>query len=465
MRILLLLLIGMTACTPYGEYIPPDVYTPPEWKNTNCSPEVEDFCQWWHVLRDEGLNALEEMALKKNYSLEEAFQNWQQARALAYVARAAEFPQVNLNPNFYKRESLIQFQAPGGLGTDVFRIQQPMYAIPLEASYEVDLWHQIYDNYRAAFYHAEAQFEAYNNALLSITSDVAVHYYTLRGLDSELDVLEQNRQIRKDAYDISLSRYNAGLVNFTDVSRAETELASVLADIENTTRLRNLEENILGTLTAIAASDFFIPHNPLGESPNTIPTGIPSDLLRRRPDIRQAERQMASAHMQIAVEYAAYFPALSFDGAIGYMSPLLHNLLDWKARFWSIAGNIAQVIFDGGAIQGNVEAAKAVYLQDVAIYQGTVLRAFQEVEDALGNIYYTIRQEKDLIIAVDSAEITLKLSADRYKQGLVTYLEVVDAERSLLENQRLVVRARAQEYLFTISLIKALGGGWNEPCE
>lgn len=465
MRIVILLLIGLTACTPYGDYVPPEVYAPPEWKNTNCAPEVEDFCQWWHVLDDEGLNALEEMALAKNYSLEEAFQNWQQARALAYVARSHEFPQVGLNPNFFKQSSLIQFQAPGGLGADVFRIQQQTYSVPLEASYEVDLWNQIYDNYRAALYSAEARFEAYNNALLSITADVGAHYYTLRGLDSELDVLEQNRKIRKDAYDISLSRYDAGLVNFTDVSRAETELASVLADIENSTRLRNLEENILGTLTAVAASDFFIPHNPLGESPTTIPTGIPSDLLRRRPDIRQAERQMASTHMQVAVEYAAYFPALSFNGAAGFLTPLLHNLFDWKARFWSIAGNIAQVIFDGGYIQGNVEAAKAVYLQNVAIYQGTVLRAFQEVEDALGNIYYTIRQEKDLIIAVDSAEITLNLSSDRYRQGLVTYLEVVDAERSLLENQRLVVKARTQEYLFTISLIKALGGGWNEPCE
>lgn len=461
MRLFLLLCISLSGCTPYGQYEPPAVYAPAEWKNPDCAVNVECFCQWWHVFQDEELNTLEEMALKKNYTLEEAFQNWQQARALAYVARSAQFPQVNLNPNFYKQESLFQFQGPGLLNTRPFRLEQALYSIPLEASYEVDLWHQLYDNYRAYVYNAESRFEAYNNMVLSITSDVATHYYTLRGLDSELDVLEMNRKIRQDAYDISFSRYNAGLVNFTDVSRAETELASVLADFENTTRLRNLEENILGTLTAVAASDFFIPHNPLGDSPASIPAGMPSKLLLRRPDIRQAERLMASSHMQTAVQYAAYFPDLSFQGAVGFMAPLLHNLLDWKARFWRIAGNIAQVVFDGGAIDGNVEASRAYYLQNVAIYQNTVLRSFQEVEDALSNIHYTIRKEKDLIVAVNSGEITFNLSSDRYRQGLVTYLDVVDAERSLLENQRLVVQARTQEFLFTVSLIKALGGGWN----
>lgn len=463
MRFLFIFIICLAGCTPYGPYEPPAPYVPSDWKNPEDAAPLETLCQWWSVFDDEKLNALEELALQKNYSLEESFQNWQQARALAFVARSAQFPQVGFNPNFYKQNNLILFQGPGGLNTSPFRIEQAQYALPLDVSYEVDLWHQIYDNYKASLYTAESRFEAYNNMILSITSDVAFHYYTLRGLDSELDVLEVNRRIRQDAYDISLSRYNAGLVNFADVSRAETELASVHADFENTSRLRNLEENILGTLTAVAASDFSMPHDPLQEAPVSIPAGIPSSLLRRRPDIRQAEREMAASHRQIAVQYAAYFPALSFDGAVGFMSPLLRHLFDWKARFWSIAGNIAQVVFDGGAIKGNVEAAKAVYLQNVAHYQDVVLRSFQEVEDALGNIHYVIRQEKDLVRAVKSSQVTFNLSSDRYKQGLVTYLEVVDAERSLLENQRLVVKAHTQEYLFTISLIKSLGGGWNAP--
>ncbi|MBA3815478.1 MAG: efflux transporter outer membrane subunit [Parachlamydiaceae bacterium] len=464
MRFLIIFSICLAGCTPYEKYEPPSVYSPSGWKNPDYADNVQALGQWWYLFEDEELNALEGLALEKNYSIEEAFQNWQQARALAFVARSAQFPQASLNPNFSKKNNLILFQGPGQVNTRPFRIEQAQYSLPLDVSYEVDFWHKIYDNYKAHLYNAESRFEAYNNMILSITADVALHYYTLRGLDSELDVLEMNRKIRQDAYDISLSKYEAGLVNFTDVSRAETELASVLADFENTSRLRNLEENILGTLTTVAASEFFIPHNPLKKFPPSIPAGIPSSLLLRRPDIRQAEREMASTHMQVAVQYAAYFPSLSFEGGIGFFSPLLHNLIDWKARFWSIAGNIAQVVFDGGAIQGNVAAAKAVYLQNVARYQDTVLRSFQEVEDALGNIHYVIKQEKDLIKAVKSAQVTFTLSSDRYRQGLVTYLEVVDAERSLLENQRLVVKAHTQEYLFTISLIKSLGGGWNDEC-
>lgn len=453
----------LTACSPYEIYQPPLTYTPEEWKNPVIESNLEAPCQWWEIFQCEHLNELESRALDKNYSLEEAFQNWQQAQAMAYVARSAQFPQINLNPNFIKEESLLQIysQKHGQTKSKLIRCDQSLYSIPLDVTYEVDLWNQLSNNYKAFAYNAQAQQEAYQTAILIITADVALHFFILQGLDSELDVLDKNRKIRQDALDITQSRYSAGLVNFSDVSRAETELAVIKSDWENTMRLRNLEENILATLTAQSASDFSLPHSPLDGIPPSIPSGIPSELLLRRPDIRQAEQDMASTHTEIAVQYADYFPALTFQGAIGYLSPLCHNLFDWKARFWSIAGNIAQVVFDGGAIQGNVAAAKAVYLQNVAIYQNTVLKAFQEVEDALGDIHHKARQKKDLFWAVENAKVTLDLTIDRYSQGLVYYLEVVDAERSLLENQRDLVKVRSQEYTSTVLLIKSLGGEWS----
>lgn len=465
-RYIIIALAGvLTACSPYGKYHRPAAYAPEDWKNPTADTIQSNLGNWWEVFNDEQLDRLEQMAFAKNYSLEEAFQNWQQARAQAYVTRAAQFPQIFFNPNFYKQESLFFLQgfptAPGQIPFAPIRIEQAQYTLPLDVSYELDIWHQLLDNYKSSIYNAQAKQEAYNTLILSISADVALHFYTLRGLDSELDVLIENMKIRQEALDVTQSRYDAGLVNFTDVSRAETELSAVKADFENTTRQRNLEENILATLTAEAASDFTLPHMPLNGPPPSIPSGIPCEVLLRRPDIREAERNMASSHLQIAVQYANYFPSLTFQGSGGYLSPLWRNLLDWKARFWYVAGNISQVVFDGGTIQGNVAAAKAVYLQSVAAYQNTVLQAFREVEDALGNIYYEARQEKDLVKAVESAQTTLNLSSQRYTQGLVYYLEVVDAERSLLENQRNLVKVQAQQYTAAVSLIKALGGGWD----
>lgn len=466
-RVLLIFsLFFLGSCTPYPKYRPPCASVPESWKGEVSQETPVAVPDWWAIFQDERLNELEVEAMTHNYSLEIAYQNWMQARMQACVARAALFPQASLNPSYFKQDSLFFIQGLPLFPAPV-RVEQAQYTVPLQVSYEVDLWNQLRNIYNSDLYNAQAQKEAYNNLLLSISADVATHYFTIRGLDSELVVLEQNIKIRQDALDITQSRYEGGLVNFIDVSQSQTALATVKADYENTLRLRIIEEDALATLLGQPASDFSNPNKPLLGPPPSVPAGVPSTLLARRPDIREAERQMAAAHAQIAVQVASFFPSLNIVGQAGYLSPLWHNLLDWKARFWSLAVNVAQVVFDGGAIQGNVNIAKAVFLQNAANYQQTVLRAFQEVEDALADIEYEARQVVFLEEAVKAAQTTLDLSMMRYTNGLVLFLEVVDAERTLFENQRNLVKVQSQQYLSTIFLIKALGGGWEslDSCE
>lgn len=469
------------SCNPYPRYRSPCVYAPPAWKEETTHEVTPCVEMWWEVFEDEALNELEQQAIHNSPTLDRAVQILRQAKALAVVAGAPLYPQLSLNPSFTKQDYLFLFQGPGTASTLIptpsipgssslsvpsapspgpFRIQQAQYSVPLNVSYDVDIWNQIRNGYNASIMTVEAKQQALNNVLITITANVAQTYFQLRALDSEKEVLEQSISIRHEALDVTSARYQAGLVNFTDVSRAETEFTNAKADFEDTVRRRILQEDLLATLTGQIASEFTVPYNPLGHFFPTIPAGMPSELLLRRPDLLEAERNMASTNTQIGVQYASYFPSLILGGAVGVQSPLWHNLFDWKTRLWSISANIAQMVFDGGTVRGNVEEAKAVYMQNVADYEELVLNAFQEVEDALANIKYYARQADELEKSVASAKTTLDLSTLRYQQGLVYYLEVVDAQRSFLDTQSSLVKVQGSQFLSTVQLIKALGGSW-----
>lgn len=473
----LLIVMAITAgCNPIAPYRPPATYAPVEWKketDPQTPPMISNACiqDWWNVFDDPVLDYLECLAVNNNYSLQAAVQNYLQAKAQAQVAGAPLYPSIGFDPVFTKQEGLFIGAGPSGttgsgavtggsIAATAIRGVFGQYTLPLKVNYEVDIWNQVRNGYYAALFTEEAQLEALGNVLLSITCDLAENYFILRSLDSEREVLLKSRVTRKNAVEINQARYDAGLVNYTDVTRAQTELANVEADYQDNLRQRSLQENILAVLTGTPAPEFSVEFSPLHNPPPVIPAGIPATVISQRPDIRQAERTIASDWANIGVAYANFFPSLNLAGSIGYQSPFWTNLLDWKARFWSYTISIAQVIFDGGSISGNLMSAEAQYLQDIANYQEKVLVAFREVEDALANIKYRYQQGVFLLESVHSSNQTFDLSQVRYDKGLVTYLDVVDAERQLLDAQRSYVRVFGGQYTATVQLIRSLGGSW-----
>lgn len=225
-------------------------------------------------------------------------------------------------------------------------------------------------------------------------------------------------------------------------------------------RQRTLLENMLATLIGMPASQFCIVNNPLLQIPPQIPAGVPTDILLRRPDLAKAERAAASEHALIGAAYASFFPSLSLSGTLGFLSPDLKNFMKWRSRFWQMAANSNETVFDGGKNCGNLEAAWARFKQASADYQQQVLTAFQEVEDALNNLEFQAKQYNNLQTAVNAARTTSRLSHQRYKQGLINYLEVVDSDRSQLDAELNLLNILGLRYNSTVQLIKALGGSW-----
>lgn len=471
------------SCNPISPYQKPKIYSPTAWKkdinqeNEQSKSDEKQAClsNWWQVFDDTVLDEFQEIAIKNNQTLKSAIQNYMQAKAQAEISRAPLFPSIFFSPVFYKQEGVFgafgNFNQGGGAQNgainasskaqdEILRGNFANYFLPLNVNYQVDLWNQVRNGYYAALFTEDASLEAFNALLLTITADVAENYYILRSLDAEREVLQESQLLRKNAVEINQARFDAGLVNYTDVSRAITEFADVNAEYTEMLRQREVQENILAALLGIPAPEFSVDLSPLYNEPPFIPSGIPASVIVQRPDIREKERLMASSWANIAVAYANYLPSLNLAGTIGFSTPFWSNLLDWKSRFWSYTVSIAQMIFDGGEVAGETHLAKAAYLENLANYHQNVLLAFQEVEDALAGIKYYHTQSLYLIESVDSARDTLGLSQERYNRGLVTYLDVVDAERTLLDSQRSQVKAFGNRYLAAIQLIRALGGSY-----
>lgn len=461
---LLLSIFCLTSCHLGPKYRTPVVCVPDHWKNPEKAVSEPCVDSWWEVFGDDTLNDLECLAIKNNPSLYVALERVVEARAMAGVSRANLFPQVTLQPQYTDSISLTRFQVPGTLGLPItnsaFRFQQVNGVLPLDLSYQLDLFGTYRGQFNSAVYNAEAEADAYYVALLTLTTDLASAYYRMRALDAQIDLLEVTKKVRKDAFEVNQARFDAGLVNYTDVTRASLEYTNAEADLYNAIRLRNIQENQVSVLVGVNASSFEIPHQALVMSPPQVPSNLPSAVLLNRPDIAQAERQMASQHALIGVAYAAFFPQISLTGSLGYSSPILHDFLTWKSRLWSLGASAVQTVFDGGRNISNLEESFARFHQTEGTYQNTVLIAFREVEDALSDIELQALQYESLQRSVESAKLTTFLSTDRYNRGLVNYLDVVDSERAELQVEITAINVLGDRYLSTIQLIKAIGGTW-----
>ncbi|NNM43609.1 MAG: efflux transporter outer membrane subunit [Chlamydiae bacterium] len=450
-----------SACHLGPKYQKPSVDdAPTEWKGPEQAVKTPDVEFWWEVFEDEELNRLESQAVKHNPSLYVALERVIEARAKAGVSFANLIPQLTFNPAYSNLSTKTDLSGLPHEGSGIFRLHQINYIMPLDLSYQLDLWGTYRGQYNSAVFHAQAQEEAYKVALLTLTSDLASAYYLLRTLDAQLDVLQSTIEMRKNAFEINHSRWEAGLVNYSDVSRASLEYTNAQAEFSDAKRLRTIQENRIAQLLGIPSSSFTMPHSPLKNAPPEVPAGLPSTALLRRPDVAEAERNMASQQALIGVAKAAFFPQISLTGAIGLASPDLKNLLSWQSRLWEIGAAAAQTVIDGGRNSSNLDVAWAQFRQASGGYQAQVLLAFGEVENSLSNIEWQALQFASLQKSVDSAKLTTSLSSERYNKGLVTYLDVVDSEREELQVEISALHTLGQRYISTIQLIKAIGGTW-----
>src|ERR1700730_8257403 len=416
--------------------------------------------QWWTVFRDDDLNALETQALSANQTLKVSMARLEQARATAAIQISTLFPTLSTSPSV-TRQRLSGNRATNGVPITLRPATQSTYLLPFTVSYEVDL----FGRRRRSIEAAEASYQAnaadVENVRLLVTSQLAGDYFNLRELDSELQILTRTVEALQKGLDLVNSRHAGGVASGLDVAQEETLLHTTRTQAVLLQQQRKQFEDAIAVLVGQPAPDFHVAPRVLSAEPPTLDTGLPSDLLERRPDIAEAERLMATANAQIGVAQAAYYPSLPLFAQGGLQAADIAKLANAGSAFWALGANVAQEIFTGGARRAQLQFARAGYDANVAGYRQTVLAAFQEVQDEITGLFVLIQAQQTQQQAMDAARRTLDISTSRYSGGFVSYLDVVTAPRDLLADEQQLAIIQGERLVSSVLLIKALGGGWD----
>ncbi len=463
------LMIFLNACLAGQKYSRPTAQTPPaykeqtssgqeaqEWKKAQPSDQVTRG-KWWEMFRHSSLNALEDRINISNQNLKVAEAQFRQARALVRVNRAGYYPTVTAGPSVTISHPSVNRSFRPTTTSPTFAD----YLLSGDLSYEADLWGRIRQTVEQSVANAQASAADLQNLRLSIQAELAVDYFTLRGLDADKQLLDTTVAAYEKALELTTNRYKGGVASGADVAQAETQLETTRAQAVDLGVQRAQTEHAIALLVGEAPSTFSVPPAPLGGTPPQTPTGLPSELLERRPDIAAAERSVASANAGIGIARAAYFPVLSLAASVGFESTRISNWLSWPSHLWSVGPSLVQTVFDGGRRRAVSDQSRAAYDATVASYRQSVLTAFQEVEDNLAAQRILAQEAQVQDVAVKAAERSLNLSLNRYKGGVVTYLEVITAQSAALSNKRAAVDILRRQMLASVLLIKALGGGWD----
>jgi len=449
----------LAGCAVGPDYKRPTVSAATTWKEGKVTTNAAILPEkWWNIFNDAELDSLQNQAVAANQDLKRAVARVGEARALARASEADLYPNLSSSGGHsLNRTSENVERAPRR------NFEYEEHYRQLELSYEIDAWGRVRRSIEAGKAELAATATDMQVVLLTLTSDVARNYFLLRSLDREKEVTQATVALRRDTVQLQQTRNQAGLINEVDVSRARTELANVEAELHSITRSRAQVEHALAILCGKAPSEFTISSASKTVVPPEIPAGLPSSLLERRPDVVEAEHKLHAECARIGIAEAAFFPTFKLTGYGGGATADLGTILSWQSRFWSLGPSIHFPIFEGGRNQANLNAAKARYEQSIASYRGTVLNAFREVEDSLSDLSTLAAQGGAVSRALASARDTATLAAQRYEQGLTSYLDVVDAQRAALQAERTEVQLAGQRAMSTVLLAKALGGGWQRP--
>lgn len=454
----------MAGCAVGPDYRKPVADTPPTWKieapwRESTPGDTLAKGPWWQRFDDPQLDALETQALAANPTLAVAAARLAQARAVVNSAEAGLFPQVTLGSrdqriNSAANRPLSNYAAPN------FSTVQNDYTLSFTVGYELDLAgraRRAIEGVRASEQQTRADFE---NVRLLLTSDLAANYYNLRSLDIELDVLNRSIALQRRALDFVTSRHDLGASSGLDVAQQQALLDSTLTQIDVLAKSRSQFEHAIATATGTPAPLFSLAVDVKPLVPPTVPLGVPSDILERRPDVASAERAMAAANAQIGVATAAFYPSVTLGGSYGVESSVISRLFDAPSLLWSFGASAAQTIFDGGRLRANVDIAKAGYDGTVASYRRTVLTAMQEVEDGITGLAALDRASAQAQRAVASSRRVFDMATARYEGGASTFLDVITAQQGLLASERQSAQLIGQRLLTSVMLVKALGGDW-----
>jgi multidrug efflux system outer membrane protein len=415
---------------------------------------------WWTVFRDDDLNGLESQALSANQTLKVSLARLEQARATAAIQVATVFPSLSAAASATRQRFSGNRPTNGALIT-LHPITQNVYAVPFTVNYEVDLFGRRRRSIEAAGASYQANAADVENVRLLVTSQLAGDYFNLRQLDSEVQILTRTVEALQRGLELVNSRHAGGVASGLDVAEEETLLNTTRTQSILLQQQRKQFEDAIAVLVGASAPDFHIAPRVLNAQPPTLDTGLPSDLLERRPDIAEAERQMAAANAQIGVAQAAYYPSLSLFGQGGWQAADIAKLANVGSTVWAVGANVTEDIFSGGALHAQVQFARAGYDANVATYRQTVLTAFQEVQDEITGLIVLIQAQQSQQLAVDAARRTLDISTSRYSGGLVSYLDVVTAQQNLLTDEQQLAIIQGQRLVSSVLLVKALGGGWD----
>jgi NodT family efflux transporter outer membrane factor (OMF) lipoprotein len=415
---------------------------------------------WWSIFNDPTLNEYEGQLLRANQSLFAAQSRLQQARALARVATAGQFPQLNVDVAG-QRQRISGNRPLLGSSAATFPITQNNFAVPFSLNYEVDLFGRVRRNVEAANASLQATAADLQNVQLVLTAELAADYFSLRELDSESNVLNESVAIEERGLQLVENRHNGGVASGLEVAQQATLLDSTRTQFTLVRQQRAQFEHAIAVLTGQSASSFSVPVASLEARMVPIPLGVPSDLLERRPDIATSERQMAFQNAQVGIATSAFYPRIMLSGGGGYQSRDITTLVNAPSAVWAFGADILQPIFNGGRNRANLVATRAAYDESIANYRQNVLVAFQEVEDALSGLSTLNEAWKTQAAAVADAQRALTIANNRYVGGVTTYLDVITAQANLLTGQRLATQLLGQQMVTSVYLVKALGGGWD----
>ena len=452
------LALSLSGCMMVGpDFTRPEVDLPRSYSGpaAGANGSLAVPANWWQLYDDELLNKLVIAGLERNVDVRRAIARIEEAEAVVREARAVTvFPQIEADIAAARSRSLV------GSTASNTRVTRNNFLLSARTSFELDFWGGLRRTREAALAQYVSTRYAHDVVSLSLAAAIAQAYFNLRVLDAQIVVSEESLRSSDESLDIARRRAQAGLVSDLDINQAGTLRAQIAAQIADLRRLRAVSEHQLGVLTGILeltvpAGDFeMLPKPPLP------PPGLPSALLERRPDIRQAEELYRSANAQIGVARAAELPTISLTGALGTQSSELGSLFSTGSGIWSLGIGIVGPIFDAGRSAARTDQAVARAKQAAADYEKTAQTAFREVSDALSNVQLSAAAEQDLIERVDYARNSLRLSTMRYESGYSAYIEVLDAQRTLNEGQLALARNRQLYLQFTVDLMNALGGGW-----
>jgi len=474
----LLGLMPLSGCKPVGpNYNRPNLTAPPAYKEAGASAVVASppnpanggswqpatpsdgmlRGKWWEVYQDPQLNQLEERIATDNQNLRQALETYLAARDQVAAARSALFPTFSAGASATRNHT--SKNGPTYSPTKPTGYNDLM--LGGQGSWEPDFWGRIRRTVEAARENSQASAADMANVDLTLHAEMAADYFQLRGLDAQTKLLNATVADLEKQLDLTQRRLDGGVATDVDVAQARTQLETVRAQLADLGVARAQYEHAIGTIAYYQLSGFSIPPSPLDLPLPKVPVGVPSQLLERRPDIAAVERRTAAANAQIGIAVSAFYPSISLTGQGGFESTHGGTWIQGPSALWSLGAQATELLFDAGQRHALTDQARHTYEAEAAGYKSAVFQAFNDVEDQLSGLRILEQESGVERRAVDSAQHLLDLSNNRYKGGVTSYLEVLTAEATLLQNQRTAIDLQTRQFVASVGLVRALGGGWD----